>query len=279
MQSRVVFITGASSGIGWAAALAFARAGYDVCGLARRAERLEALGAEIDALPSPHGEFLAATGDVRQAVDVAAAVEMTLARFGRLDVLVANAGVGQHGAVAEADWEHLETVLRTNIDGVMHSVRACVPALRAGGGGQIIIVSSVVSRVHTPYTAVYAASKAFVSSLAGSLRLELERDNISVTDVLVGRTLTEFNQNRLGSTMHNSGGLPTKTADDVATAMVKAAMSEPRQVILGVFDRLILAGGVLAPALMARLARRQYEPRRGDSMISGNETGAGEDGA
>ena len=260
----VVFITGASSGIGWAAALAFARAGYDVCGLARRAERLEALGTEISKLPSPHGDFLAAVGDVRRADDVAAAVERTLARFGRLDVLVANAGIGQHGALVDAEWEHLEQVLRTNIDGALHSLRACVPAMRKNGGGQILLISSVVAGLHTPYTAVYAASKAFLSSLAGSLRLELEADNISVTDVLVGRTATEFNQNRLGSSQEVHGRLPTKTAGDVAAAIVKAAERRQRHLILTLLDRLVLAGGVMAPAVMARLAKRQYEPWSSD---------------
>ena len=262
MTKRVVFITGASSGIGRAAALAFAGAGYAVCGLARRAERLEALQAAINALPSPHGEFMSVVGDVRRAGDVKAAVERTLGQFGRLDVLIANAGIGQHGSVADAEWEHIEAVLRTNIDGVLHCVRACAPAMRGSGGGQIQIISSVVAGVHTPYTATYSASKAFVSSLAGSLRLELESDKISVTDVLVGRTATEFNQNRLGSSESLRGRLPTKTADEVAMALVKAAERQPRHLVMSLFDRLILAGGLLAPALMARLAKRQYEPSK-----------------
>ncbi len=261
MTNRVVFITGASSGIGWATALAFARAGYDVCGFARRTERLNELRAEIESLPAAHGEFLPIVGDVRRAEDLSAAVEQTLAHFGRLDVLIANAGLGHHGTVAEADWEHIEAVLRTNIDGVLHSARACVPALRKNGGGQIMLVSSIVSGVHTPYTATYSASKAFVSSLAGSLRLELEEDKIEVTDVLVGRTVTEFNQNRLGSSAGSRGGLPPASADDVAAAMVKAAERRPRHLIMSLFDRLVLAGGVLAPGLMARMAKRQYEPR------------------
>lgn len=260
MSKRVVFITGASSGIGRAAAIAFARAGYDVCGMARRAERLESLRDEIAALPSPHGEFLAAVGDVRDSAEVEAAVERTLERFGRLDALVANAGIGQHGAVVEADWEHIETVLRTNIDGLLHSLRACVPAMRTNDGGHILIVSSVVAGVHTPYTATYSASKAFVSSLAGSLRLELEDDNIAVTDLLIGRTLTEFNQQRLGSSAEVRGGLPTMSAEEAAAAIVRAAERKPRRVILRFFDRLVLAGGVIAPGIMARLAKRQYDP-------------------
>ena len=264
MSARVVLITGASSGIGWAAALAFARASYHVCGFARRAERLEALRKEVESLPRPHGELLPVVGDVRNPRDVRAAVERAMVRFGRLDILVANAGVGHQGAVADAEWHDLQTVLHTNIDGVMHCLRAAVPAMRTGGGGQILIISSVVAGVHTPYTATYAASKAFVSSLAGSLRLELKDDNIAVTDVLVGRTVTEFNQNRLGSRRRNRGGLPTKTADEVAAALVKATERKPRHLTLSLFDRLILAGGVLAPGIMARLARRQYEPRSSD---------------
>ena len=264
VTNRVVLITGASSGIGWAAALAFARAGYDVCAFARRADRLEALRAEVENLPAPHGGLLPVIGDVRNPQDLAGAIQQVTERFGRLDILVANAGVGQQGAVADADWDDLQTVLQTNIDGVMHSVRAAVPAMRAGSGGHILIISSVVAGLHTPYTGTYAASKAFVSSLAGSLRLELADDNIAVTDVLVGRTVTEFNQNRLGSRQANRGGLPTKTADDVAAALVKAAERKPRHLILSLFDRLILAGGVFAPGIMARLAWRQYQPRGSD---------------
>ena len=260
MTAKAVFITGASSGIGQAAAIAFARAGYDVCGLARRADRLAALADEIDALPHPHGEFMAAVGDVRGREQVEAAMAQTLERFGRLDVLVANAGVGHHGAVVDADWDHLETVLRTNIDGVLHSIRAAVPALRESGGGQILIVSSIVAGIHTPYTAAYSASKAFASSLAGSLRLELEDENIGVTDVLVGRTITEFNQNRLGSSEAVRGGLPAITGEEAAAAIVQAAKRRPRRVINRFFDRLVLAGGVIAPGVMARLAKRQYKP-------------------
>ncbi|MCY3832380.1 MAG: SDR family NAD(P)-dependent oxidoreductase [Chloroflexi bacterium] len=260
MTEKVVFITGASSGIGRAAAITFARAGYDVCGFARRADRLAELAEEIDALPHAHGEFIAEVGDVRERAQVAAAVTQTLERFGRLDVLVANAGLGHHGTVAEGEWHHLEAVLRTNIDGVLHSIRASVPAMRASGGGQILIVSSIVAGIHTPYTAVYAASKAFASSLAGSLRLELEDDDIGVTDVLVGRTATEFNQNRLGTKDSASGRLPTVKAEEVGAALVKAAERRPRRVINRLFDRLVLAGGVIAPAIMARLALRQYKP-------------------
>ncbi|MDE2858750.1 MAG: SDR family NAD(P)-dependent oxidoreductase [Chloroflexota bacterium] len=261
MTTPVVFITGASSGIGREAALAFARAGYHVCGLARRQDRLAALGAEIAELPGAHGQFLAAAGDVRDAEAVEDAVRQTVDKFGRLDVLVANAGIGHSGSVVEADWDDLETVMGTNIDGVLHGIRACVPAMRGAGGGQILIVSSIVAAVHTPYTATYAASKAFVSSLAGSLRLELEDENIQVTDLLVGRTLTEFNVNRLGPIKGGASGLPTMGADQVAEAIVRAARRRRKRVVFRFFDRLVLLGGMLVPGVMARLAKRQYQPQ------------------
>ena len=262
MTTPVVFITGASSGIGWETALAFARDGYHVCGMARRQDRLAALGAEIEKLPQPRGDFLAVAGDVRDADAVEDAVGQTVESFGRLDVLVANAGIGHSGTVVEAEWDDLQTVISTNIDGVLHGIRACVPAMREfAGGGHILIVSSVVAGVHTPYTATYAASKAFVSSLAGSLRLELEGDNIQVTDLLVGRTVTNFSANRLGPIKRGMSGLPTMQANQVAEAIVGAVRRRPRRVVFRFFDRLILLGGMLAPGIMARLAKRQYQPQ------------------
>lgn len=259
MQNRVAFITGASSGIGWAAALAFARQGIHVVGMARRSERLAELKNEINALPSPHGDFLGIVGDVTDSASVNSAVEKTLERFGRLDILVANAGLGQRGAVADAEWAHLETLLRTNIDGVLHSIRAAVPAMRKNGGGHIVTVSSVVYNLVSPYAATYAASKAFVSSLANSLRLELEDENILVTDVLVGRTETEFNEKRLGDGKRTGEGIPTMRADTVAEAIVKATINHKKTVILRFFDRLIIWGNIFMPSIIGRMAKRQYK--------------------
>ncbi len=258
MQNRVAFITGVSSGIGRATALAFARQGIDVAGIARRAERLTELEAEINTLPTAHGDFLGIAGDVTTAESMNAAVAQTLERFGRLDILVANAGLGQRGAVADAEWSHLETLLRTNIDGVLHSIRAAVPAMRKNGGGHIITVSSVVYNLTSPYAATYAASKAFVSSLANSLRLELEDENIFVTDVLVGRTETEFNEKRLGAGKRTGEGIPTMSPETVAEAIVKATTSHQKTVILRFFDRLIILGNIFVPGIIGRMAKRQY---------------------
>jgi short-subunit dehydrogenase len=259
MVSRVILITGASSGIGYAAALAFARRGWGVAALARRVDRLEALGAAVDALPAEHGELLPLEADVRDAAALGRAVEAALGCWGRLDVVVANAGLGQRGRLAEIAWDDIETVMRTNMDGVLHTIRAGIPALKATRG-QIVIISSVTAELTMPYTAVYAATKAFVSSIARALRLELENDGIAVTDMLVGRTSTEFNERRLGQTSNPSGrrGLPVMTAEAVAEAIVAAVERRSKRVILRPFDRLLLLAHRLFPDFIGRLALKQY---------------------
>ncbi len=260
MTRKVILITGASSGIGRAAALAFARHGDDVIALARRVDRLSELQAEVDALPQPHGALLALEGDVRDAAALEAAVAAGVARFGRLDVLVANAGLGHRGAVAEAAWDDIETLLRTNIDGVLHSIRAAVPALRASGGGQIIVISSVAANMVAPYMALYSASKTFVSSLAASLRLELEADNIAVTDMRVGRTATEFSEKRLGAAGRSGGvGPSSMPVERVAQALVDATERRQAVVVLRLVDRLILLGSRFFPGIVAWFVKRQYK--------------------
>lgn len=258
-MQRVALVTGVSSGIGRAAAIAFAQEGTHVAGTARRSDRLESLSAEIEALSAPHGEFLPITADVTDGEAMRNAVQQTVDRFGRLDILVANAGVGHRGAIADAEWIHLETLLRTNIDGVLHSIRAAVPAMRQSGGGHIITISSVAYNLVSPYAATYAASKAFVSSIANSLRIELEADNIRVTDFLVGRTHTEFNEKRLGNGKRTGSGIPTMQPETVAAAIVKATYQNKKTVTLRFFDRLILLGNRLVPGIVGYFAKRQYQ--------------------
>lgn len=256
---RVAFITGASSGIGRAAVIAFARAGYHVAGTARRADRLQSLQDEINALPMPHGDFLPVTGDVTDADSLSAAIDQTLATFGRLDVLVANAGLGLRGSTVDVDWGDIETLLRTNIDGVLHSIRYAVPAMRKTGGGHIFTISSVTASTVMPYAAVYGASKAFVSSLAHSLRLELDQDNIRVTDFLVGRTHTEFNEKRLGEGKRTGGGTPTLSPDRVAQALVDSAFTDRKTVTLGWFNKLLVLANKFFPHVIGRFTRKQYK--------------------
>jgi short-subunit dehydrogenase len=259
-NQRVVLITGASSGIGYATALAFAKQGMHVVGCARREENLLELQQSINDLSGQHGDFLPVAADVRDPSAMFKVVEQTLTKFGRLDVLVANAGLGHRGSLVDSDWDDIETLMRTNMDGVLHSIRAAVPAMREGQrGGHIIIVSSIVYNMASPYAAVYAASKAFVSSIAKSLRLELEKDNIRVTDMLIGRTQSEFSEKRLGKSGRSGGGIPIMPTDKVAEAIVKASNSNKKAVALRWIDRAILLGNALIPNVIGRQAMKQYK--------------------
>ncbi len=250
-------ITGASAGIGRATALAFARQGAHVAAIARRAERLEALQAEA---ADAEGEIMPIAADVTRAGEMQQAVAAVMARWGRLDVLVANAGVGHRGAVVDADWADLETVLRTNIDGVLHSIRAAVPAIRSGGrGGHVILISSISAAAPAPYAAVYGASKSFVNGLARALRYELIDDNIWVTTFLVGQTHSEFAQARLGRPGRVAGKLPTMQAETVARRIVWASRRRKRTVVLRLIDRVFILGAALTPGLMDRLQKAIYK--------------------
>src|SRR5262249_46835427 len=190
-------------------ALAIAQHGERVAATARRADRLEQLAAAAKSLP---GEVRTYTADVTRAEDTQRVVDDLMGHWGRLDVFIANAGLGQRGGIVESAWEDLEIVLRTNIDGVLHSVRAAVPAIRKSGGGHIITISSVAGIAITPYATVYAASKAALNAIARGLRTELKSDGIWVTNVIVGQTHTEFAEKRRGIPGRVAQKLPTLDA-------------------------------------------------------------------
>lgn len=257
-MTKVVFITGASSGIGRACAIAFAKAGYKVAGTARREEKLLTLRDEIKSITGSSENFLPLMSDVSDKQSVDEAVAKTIDVFGQLDVLIANAGVGHRGALVEADWAEIEALLRTNIDGVLHSIRATVPAMQKADGGHIVTISSVSFNLVSPMASIYAASKAFVSSMANSLRLELEDDNIKVTDFLVGRTATGFNDARLGEGARNSNSVPNMTPDKVAEAVLKAVGTNKQTVTLRFFDKLLVWGNVLFPNRIGRIVKKEY---------------------
>ncbi|GAB1422170.1 SDR family oxidoreductase [Anaerolineales bacterium] len=259
-KSRVVFISGASSGIGRAAVIAFIKNGDDVVGFARREAKLKALADEIQAYPEGKGRFLAVQGDITERESVEAAFAELETTFKKLDIVIANAGIGQRGALGDADWQDIEQVLRTNIDGVIHSIQVAVPLMRLNpDGGQIITISSVAATLISPYTASYAASKAFVSSLTASIRVELKHENIRVTDFLIGRTATEFNEKRLGEGKRKASKLPEMNPDEVAEALVRASYKNQGKVIMRLLDRLIIWGNRLIPGIMGKMAAAQYK--------------------
>lgn len=257
-HSRVILITGGSSGIGWESALAFARRGERVAVTARRLDRLEALAGEAKSLPGVIQPYAA---DVCDAAAMAKVAEDIFNKWGRLDVLVANAGLGQRGPLVESPWDDLDAVLRTNIDGVLHSIRAAVPYMRRSGGGHILTISSVAGVAIAPYAAVYGASKAALNAIARSLRGELAPDNIWVTNILVGQTHTDFGASRRGTPGKVAEKAPTMTAAFVANCIVRESTRRRADVTLRWLDRLTVFAGAYFPWLVDRIMLRIYRPR------------------
>ena len=187
IRGKVVAITGASSGIGEATAVALAEAGARVVMGARRTERLERI-AEVIAAKGGSVRFRAL--DVTRRDDVAAFAGFATAEFGRLDVLVNNAGVmplSRLDALKVDEWDRMVDV---NLKGVLYGVAAALPIMQAQGAGQIVNVSSIGGHRVSPTAAVYCATKFAVHAISDGLRQEMDR--IRVTVISPGVTTSEL---------------------------------------------------------------------------------------
>jgi NAD(P)-dependent dehydrogenase (short-subunit alcohol dehydrogenase family) len=174
---RVVFITGASSGIGRATADAFRKDGARVAVCARREIR------DLDAF--------ALRCDVRRRDEVRGAVEAVVEKFGALHVLINNAGFGVYASIEETGDADLEDIFRTNVFGPIYAVQAALPHLRMSHG-QIINVSSSLARATTPYSVAYCMTKHAIHSFSVGLRMELKAQGVRVIEVGPGLTNTDF---------------------------------------------------------------------------------------
>jgi len=187
IENKVVLVTGASSGIGAATARALAAAGAKLMIGARRSDRLETLAAEIRAA----GGTVSWRGlDVTRRADSEAFVEAALAAFGRIDVMVNNAGVMPLSPLASLKVEEWDRMIDVNIKGVLYGIAAVLPIMNRQGGGQIVNVSSIGGLSVVPTAAVYCASKYAVRAISDGLRQE--NDRIRVTCVYPGVVESEL---------------------------------------------------------------------------------------
>jgi NADP-dependent 3-hydroxy acid dehydrogenase YdfG len=189
LSGKVALITGASSGIGEAAALALAKAGAAVAVSGRRQERLDALVKRIDAVG---GRGLALPGDVSVEADATRAVQDTAAGFGRIDILINSAGVNEAGGVDSLPLDLWRKVIDINLMGTLYSCKAAVRLMKAQGSGDIINISSTAGRRAAAAFAAYATSKFGVTGLTESLRQEVGRSGIRVSIIEPGATRTEI---------------------------------------------------------------------------------------
>lgn len=194
-DSKVVAITGASSGIGRAAAARFLDEGARVSLLARRGELLQELLREHP--PAAPEGALAHAGDASRRQDVDAWVAATLERFGRIDVLVCNAGMNiKNRALAHLTPEDWDRMLRGNLDSAFHCTHAVLPHLRRQGGGAVIYVSSISARYIDASGAAYQAAKHGLTGLANAVRCEEQKNGIRATLIEPGVVNTPLVQQR-----------------------------------------------------------------------------------
>ena len=228
LSNQVIAVTGASSGIGEATALACARAGAAVALAARRAERIEALAERIAA---EGGRAIAVPTDVGEEEQAQAFVARAHAELGRLDVLVNNAGVMLLGPIEHAPTEEWRRMIHANVFGVLYCTHAALPLMRAQGSGHIVNVSSVAGRVARAGSGVYNLTKFGVGAFSESLRQEGVAIGVRVTTIEPGAVATELpGHNReevLEQMAKRFAGVTPLAAEDIAGAVLYAIGQPP----------------------------------------------------
>jgi NAD(P)-dependent dehydrogenase (short-subunit alcohol dehydrogenase family) len=237
ISGKVVIVTGASAGIGLASARLLAAEGAKVVLAARSAEKLGTIekdlccsGAETVAIPT----------DMRDRSQVERLVNDACRRFGGVDILVNNAGQALAGAVADFAIEDYRKIIELNIIGPIYALQAVVPYMRKRGGGLILNISSMVTRMHLPGLAGYASTKSALNMLSETARLELAHDNIRVILVLPRTTATDFGRNSLGdqelrrhqreaAARSGAASYPIDTPEFVARKILDAIRKEPAE--------------------------------------------------
>jgi 3-oxoacyl-[acyl-carrier protein] reductase len=214
LQGRVALVTGASRGIGAAIGRAVAQAGGRV-----------ALASRSGNNPGIEGAF-AQVCDVRDPASLNAMVDSTVARFGRLDILVVNAGVGAYGPLLELPLADLEEMIDVNVKGAIHAVRAALPHLLQSDAGDIVMIASEAGRRGLPNEAVYCASKFAQVGFTRALDHELRERGVRCTSICPGGVATDFAMGH-GRTPDMPALAGMMSPEDVAAAVI-FVLTRPR---------------------------------------------------
>ncbi len=256
MSGRVVIVTGASSGIGEAAARAFGAHGDSVVLVARRLERLQAVAASLQ-------DSLLVPADLTRAEDLARIVEQTLARYGRIDVLVNNAGVGIYDWIDRQAEDDIRTEVATNLLAPILLTRAVVPVMLQEGRGVIINVGSIAGRIATPTTSVYNATKFGLHGFTEALRRELGPQGIAVCGIYPGGVAgTEFRRSRRVEPGVTTPARLRLRVEQVAQEIVALADRPRAQRILPGIFRPMVALNALCPSVVDAVMMRRVQRAR-----------------
>jgi short-subunit dehydrogenase len=257
-NSPVILITGASSGIGASTARLFASQGYRVVLAARRIERLEMLAQEIG---SNGGEALPVATDMTELKDIRNLVQITLDRFGRIDVLLNNAGFGRLDWLENLDpVKDIEAQVRVNLLGVILMAQAVVPHMIERRAGHIINMGSIAGFVAAPTYSMYSASKFAVRGFNEALRREVGIYGVHVSGIYPGGVATEFSQHtgaqrKSGATTPDSLRL---SPEEVAKRVWGIVERPRRSVIIPGIMRLVVWINALLPGVVDEVIERRF---------------------
>jgi len=280
-RDRVVVVTGASSGIGWDAARAFARRGATVVAVARREDRLRRLIDEC-APHAPRSHYLA--GDLGRRAFAERVVDETASRHGRLDVLVNNAAMTKHKQIYHIRVEEAERVMDVNFRSCLWTTFAALPVMLRGGEGFIVNVSSFAAEVVPPRESIYAASKAAMSAFTAGLWSDLEGSNIHAALVVPGAIDTEIWGKQEEPAAYTGAKAPPER---VTAAIFEAIERRVREITVPRWKPDLLTARLLrfaAPALLQRGLRRmdpvpaEVVERARERARRGERLGAADDG-
>jgi NAD(P)-dependent dehydrogenase (short-subunit alcohol dehydrogenase family) len=254
LAGRVAAITGGSSGIGLACAKHLAREGVAVVLGARRVSLLQSTAEQITAAG---GRAAIVQMDVTREPDVEALVAMATRAFGRLDIMICNAGFGYYGTVEETPPEVMQRMIAVNYMGTFYGARAVLPLFRAQNSGHLIFISSIVGRRGIAFMGGYTATKAAQAGLAESLRTEFAESAIKISCVYPISTRTEFHDAMARDFGHTVSGLgPKQSVDAVARAIVKCIRRPRPEVYPHALSRGLAVLNVLAPRFTDRFVRK-----------------------
>ena len=252
---RVIAITGASAGIGRATALRLARDGAAIAICARRRDKLEAVAAEIEKAGGRAFSFVA---DVTQEDDMDVFVRRTIETFGRLDVMMCNAGFGIYGAIDEITPEQMKKLMDINYFGTYYAARAALRVFRRQQRGHIIIVSSIAGKRGVPYMGAYSATKFAQIGMAECLRAEVYGSDIHVSVLCPISTPTEFTEvlaRESGGDVEGALG-PKQSVEEVAESVARAIEHPIPEIYPYKKSRVLVVLNAIAPGFADKMVQK-----------------------